>query len=53
MSAATPVRPLPPAVRDKLGKLLPMLSSDHDGERAGAVAAIGRVLKGAGCDWHD
>ena len=53
MSAATPVRPLPPAVRDKLGKLLPLLSSDHDGERAGAVAAIGRVLKGANLDWID
>jgi hypothetical protein len=53
MSAATPVRPLPPAVRDRIGKLLPMLSSDHDGERAGAVAAIGRVLTGAGYDWHD
>jgi len=53
MSAATPVRPLPPAVRDKLGKLLPMLSSDHDGERTGAVAAIGRVLKNAGYDWHN
>ena len=43
--SATPARPLPPAVRDKLGKLLPMLSSDHDGERVGAVAAIERVLK--------
>ena len=53
MSAATPVRPLPPAVRDKLGKLLPMLSSDHNGERAGAVAAIERVLKANDRDWHD
>lgn len=53
MSAATPVRPLSPAVRDKLGKLLPMLSSEHNGERIGAVAAIGRVLKNAGYDWHD
>ena len=52
MSAA-PARPLPPAVRDKLGKLLPMLSSDHDGERVGAVAAIERVLKSNNCDWHD
>ena len=53
MSAATPARPLPPVVRDKLGKLLPMLSSDHDGERAGAVAAIERVLKSHSRDWHD
>jgi hypothetical protein len=32
---------------------MPMLSSSHNGERAGAVAAIERVLKGAGLDWHD
>jgi hypothetical protein len=46
-------RPLPPAVREKLGKLVPMLSSNQDGERVGAVAAIERVLKSAGLDWHD
>ena len=51
--STTPTRPLPSAVRDKLGKLLPMLSSDHDGERVGAVAAIERVLKSNNCDWHD
>jgi len=51
--SATPARPLPPAVRDKLGTPLPMLSSDHDGERVGAVAAIERVLKSNNCDWHD
>jgi hypothetical protein len=50
---ATPTRPLPPDVRDKLGKLLPMLSSDHNGERVGAVAAIERVLKSNDRDWHD
>jgi hypothetical protein len=48
-----PSRPLPPAVREKLGKLVPMLSSNQDGERVGAVAAIERVLKSAGLDWHD
>ena len=53
MSAATPTRPLPTAVREKLGKLVPLLSSNRDGERVGAVAAIERVLKGAGLDWHD
>jgi hypothetical protein len=52
MSTA-PTRPLPPAVRDKLGRLLPMLSSNHDGERVGAVSAIERVLKSNNCDWHD
>src|SRR6478735_6120632 len=51
--STSPTRPLPPAVRDKLGKLLSMLSSDHDGERVGAVAAIERTLRSNGCDWHD
>jgi hypothetical protein len=51
--STTPTRPLPPSVRDKLGKLLPMLASDRDGERVGAVCAIGRVLKSAKLDWHD
>ena len=53
MPAATPTRPLPAAVREKLGKLLPMLSSSHNGERVGAVAAIERVLRSNGFDWHD
>jgi hypothetical protein len=53
MSAATPTRPLSAAVREKLGKLLPMLSSNHNGERVGAVAAIERVLRSNGFDWHD
>ena len=51
--STTPARPLPPEVRDKLGKLLPLLSSNHDGERAGAAFAIERVLKSHGRDWHD
>jgi hypothetical protein len=53
MPAAAPTHPLPAAVREKLGKLVPLLSSDQDGERVGAVAAIERVLKSAGLDWHD
>jgi hypothetical protein len=48
MSAATPTRPLPTAVREKLGK--PLLSSNLDGEWVGAVAAIERVLKSAGLE---
>jgi hypothetical protein len=48
-----PARPLPPALRVKLGKLMPMLSSDRDGERAAAVAAIERTLKNHDRDWHD
>jgi hypothetical protein len=51
--STTPTRPLPPSVRDKLGKLLPILASDRDGERVGAVCPIGRVLKSAKLDWHD
>ena len=53
MPAAMPVRPLSPAVREKLGKLMPLRSSNQDGERVGAVAAIERVLKSNGFDWHD
>lgn len=37
----------------KLGKLLPMLSSNHSGEVVAAVSAIGRTLSGAGFGWHD
>ena len=39
--------------RERLGKLLLMLSSAHDGERAAAAAAIERALKSAGLSWHD
>jgi hypothetical protein len=44
---------LSPAVRDKLAKLMRLLSSDRDGERVGTVAAIDRVLKSEKLDWHD
>src|SRR4051812_38855796 len=53
MSRSTGTRPLSAEIRERLGKLLPMLSSNHDGERIGAVSAIERVLKSAGFDWHD
>ena len=36
----------------RLRQLLLMLSSDQPGEVAAAAAAIGRVLKAAGTDWH-
>jgi hypothetical protein len=49
----TKTRPLSDAVREKLAKLLPMLSSTHMGERAGAAAAIGRVFEANGLGWHD
>jgi hypothetical protein len=44
---------LSPAVRNKIAKLLPLLSSDRDGERVGTVAAIDRVLKSEKFDWYD
>ena len=46
-------RALPQPVREKLGKLVLMLSTNHDGERIGAVTAIDGLLRKAGCDWHD
>lgn len=36
-----------------LGKLIPQLGTNHDGEVVATVAAIGRVLASAGLDWHD
>ena len=51
--AATAIRQLTSDVREKLGKLLPLLSSSHAGEQAGAAAAIKRVLEAAGLDIHD
>jgi hypothetical protein len=36
-----------------LGKLIPRLGSDHAGEVVATAAAIGRVLRNGGCDWHD
>ena len=40
-------------IADRLGKLIPRLASEHEGEVIATVAAIGRTLTGAGCDWHD
>jgi hypothetical protein len=34
-------------------KLIPRLGSDHAGEVVATAAAIGRVLRNGGCDWHD
>ena len=45
--ATTTTRPLTPEVREKLGKLLPLLSSSRVGG-ASAAAAIDRTLKAAG-----
>lgn len=37
----------------QITKLIPMLSSDQDGEVVAAARAIGRTLKSNGFDWHD
>jgi hypothetical protein len=50
---SAPVRSLSPQVLNRLSQLLLMLSSEADGERANAAAAIGRLLSANGCDWHD
>ncbi len=42
----TPIAP-------RLGKLLPMLPSLHDGEVVAAARAIQSTLHDAGYDWHD
>jgi len=36
-----------------IGKLIPLLASDHDGEVLAAARAIGRLLASKGRDWHD
>jgi hypothetical protein len=36
-----------------LCKLIPRLGSNHAGEVVATAAAIGRVLRNGGCDWHD
>jgi hypothetical protein len=44
---------LPPELRTKLAPLLRLQASNNSGERANASAAIGRLLKNNGLDWHD
>jgi hypothetical protein len=46
-------RALPTGLKAKLAPLLRLQASDNDGERANASAAIGRLLKNNGLDWHD
>ena len=40
-------------IAERLGKLIPRLASDHDGEVTATVSAISKTLQGAGLDWHD
>jgi hypothetical protein len=37
----------------KLAKMIPRLSSDHDGEVVATAHAIERTLQSSGWDWHD
>jgi hypothetical protein len=53
MPASTKVRPLTPAVRARLDKLMLMLGSSNDGERATAAGMITALLTEHGLDWHD
>ena len=48
-----PSRPLPADVRIRLDKLMLMLGSPHDGERASAAGLITALLTEHGLDWHD
>jgi hypothetical protein len=41
------------AVAPKLGKLIPRLASNHDGERLATLNAIDRTLRAYGADWND
>jgi hypothetical protein len=44
---------LPPDTVFKLAKMIPRLSSDHDGEVVATAHAIQRTLQSSGRDWHD
>jgi hypothetical protein len=56
MDASSPRKkpdPIPASTRAKLAKLLARLSSQFDGERVATLAAIDRIMAGAGLDWND
>jgi hypothetical protein len=44
---------LEPATADRLAKILGMLGSDHDGERAAAAAKADQLIRGLGLTWRD
>lgn len=45
--------PLPPAERDKLGKVLALLDSSSDGERDNAIRAATKILERHGLRWSE
>jgi hypothetical protein len=53
MAGTTPTKPLPTVVREKLGRLLPLLASGYAGEQAATLAAVGRLLEAYGLNWFD
>jgi hypothetical protein len=44
---------VPAIIAPRLGKLIPRLASNYDGEVVATARAIERLLKSAGQDWHD
>lgn len=40
-------------IAERLGKLIPRLATDQDGEVIATARAIGRTLQSAGLDYHD
>jgi hypothetical protein len=44
---------LDPRMADRLTKLLGMLGSEHDGERAAAAAKAHKLISGLGMTWPD
>ena len=51
--AYTSVKPIPPAIKARLDKLMLMLGSANAGEAANAAGAITTLLADHGLDWHD
>jgi hypothetical protein len=43
---------IPAEIATKLAKIIPRLSTEHEGEVINTVRAISRILLGAGLDWH-
>ena len=44
---------IPATITPTLGKLIPLLASNHDGEVIATARAIDRLLRSSGRDWHD
>ena len=44
---------IPAEIATKLAKIIPRLSTEHEGEMINVVRAISRILVGTGLDWHD